>query len=134
MDLQERLTSYIVTAVPGRERFRLRLLWSVALGLHALTASLALLIGLQALTVMIGLRALFGLGQAGAYAVLSRVTRFWFPLSVRTSVQGWIAVFAGRIGGASASVLFATLLIGTLHLPGQSGTIFLVMTVRPTES
>jgi len=24
-------------------------------------------------------------------------------------------------------------LIGTLHLPGQSGTIFLVMTIRPTE-
>src|SRR5205823_7900192 len=98
-------------------------LWSVALGLHALTASLAALIGLQALTVMIGLRGLFGLGQAGAYAVLSRVTRFWFPLSVRTSVQGWIAVFAGRIGGASASVLFATLLLGTFHLSWRASLL-----------
>src|SRR5947209_5811144 len=99
------------------------LLWSVALGLHALTGSLASLIGLRALAVMIGLRALFGLGQAGAYAVLSRVTRFWFPLSVRTSVQGWVAVFAGRIGGASASVLFATLLIGTLHLSWRTSLV-----------
>src|SRR5437588_2307796 len=99
------------------------LLWSVALGLHALTGSLAALFGLHALTVMIGLRALFGLGQAGAYAVLTRVTRFWFPLSVRTSVQGWIAVFAGRIGGASASLLLATLLLGTFRLSWRASLV-----------
>src|SRR5262245_22045188 len=103
------------------------LLWSVALGLHALTASLAALISLRALTVMLGLRALFGLGQAGAYAVLSRVTRFWFPLSVRTSVQGWIAVFAGRIGGASASLLLATLFLGTFQLSWRASLLILGM-------
>src|SRR5262245_16814804 len=81
------------------------LLWSVMLGLHALATTMML---------MICVRGLFGLGQAGAYAVLSRITRFWFPLSVRTSVQGWIAVFAGRIGGASANLLFATVLVGML--------------------
>src|SRR5262249_41120049 len=71
------------------------------------------------LLAMQWVRALFGVAQAGAYAVLSRITRFWFPLSVRTSVQGWVAVFAGRVGGASANLLFATVLVGTLHLTWQ---------------
>ncbi|MBI1916623.1 MAG: MFS transporter [Planctomycetes bacterium] len=103
------------------------LLWSVVLGLHVLTGSLAALVGLHALMVMIGLRGLFGLGQAGAYAILSRVTRFWFPLSVRTSVQGWIAVFAGRIGGASASLLLATFLLGMLHLSWRSSLLLFAL-------
>src|SRR5262245_47539265 len=87
------------------------LLWSVALALHAAAPGLA---------AMWGARGVFGAAQAGAYAVLSRVTRFWFPLSVRTSVQGWIAVFAGRLGGASPNVLFATFLVGTLHTSWQT--------------
>jgi MFS transporter, ACS family, glucarate transporter len=87
------------------------LLWSVALALHALAPNLA---------AMRAVRALFGIGQAGAYAVLSRITRFWFPASVRTSVQGWVGIFFGRIGGASSNVLFATFLIGTLHLSWQT--------------
>ncbi|HKB35011.1 MAG TPA: MFS transporter, partial [Gemmataceae bacterium] len=90
------------------------LLWSAMLGLQALVFPGAW--WLSPLAVLFCLRALFGLGQAGAYAVLSRITRFWFPLSVRTSVQGWIAVFAGRIGGASSNLLFATVLVGTFLL------------------
>ena len=90
------------------------LLWSAMLGLQALVFPGAW--WLSPLAVLFCIRALFGLGQAGAYAVLSRITRFWFPLSVRTSVQGWIAVFAGRIGGASSNLLFATVLVGTFLL------------------
>jgi sugar phosphate permease len=83
------------------------ILWSIALGLHA-TA-----------TTTRGLwyaRALFGLGQAGAFASVSRLTRTWFPSSSRTSVQGWMGVFSGRFGGLSANVLFATVMIGTIGL------------------
>ena len=37
-----------------------------------------------------GVRAAFGLAQAGAYPILSKVTRNWFPLAIRTSAQGVI--------------------------------------------
>ncbi|MCH8830613.1 MAG: MFS transporter [Planctomycetes bacterium] len=83
------------------------LLWSIALGLHALAPNMR---------VMAFARGLFGLGQAGAYASLNRVTRTWFPLSTRTTAQGWMAVFSGRIGAASANILFATVLIGLIGL------------------
>ena len=34
-----------------------------------------------------GVRTLFGLTQAGAYSNISKVTRSWFPLSVRTTAR-----------------------------------------------
>jgi sugar phosphate permease len=61
-------------------------------------------------------RMLFGFSQAGAYPVLSKVTRNWFPLSVRTTVQGMVASFFGRAGGACASVLVATVLMSNMGL------------------
>src|SRR5262249_28949261 len=87
------------------------LLWSVALALHALAPDLAW---------MQVARGAFGAGQCGCYAALSRITRSWFPLSVRTTVQGWIGVFFGRFGAASANLLFATLLIGILQMSWQN--------------
>lgn len=85
--------------------------WSIALALVALTSEL---------TTMRLARAAFGAGQAGTFAALSRITRSWFPLAVRTSVQGWIGVFFGRMGGASANILFGSLMIGVLHLSWQT--------------
>jgi sugar phosphate permease len=75
---------------------------------------------------LIGARALFGLAQAGVYPVLNKMTRTWFPLSVRTTVQGMVTAL-GRIGGASASVIIATLLMGMLALTWQ--TTLVVLTV-----
>lgn len=83
------------------------LAWSVAL------ASVALAPDLVSMRLA---RAAFGAGQAGTFASLSRLTRAWFPLAVRTSVQGWIGVFFGRMGGASANLIFGTVMIGVLHL------------------
>jgi sugar phosphate permease len=73
---------------------------------------------------LFGLRAAFGLAQAGAYPVLSKVTRTWFPLSVRTSVQGVIASL-GRIGAACCPPIVATLLMGTLALSWQT-SLFII--------
>jgi sugar phosphate permease len=61
-------------------------------------------------------RIAFGAAQAGAYANLAKVTRSWFPLSMRTFAQGAIAAFAGRVGGACSSLVVATLLMGWLGL------------------
>lgn len=61
-------------------------------------------------------RILFGSAQAGGYPALGQVTRTWFPLRSRTQVQGWVASFFGRTGGAFSSVIMATVLMGMFGL------------------
>ncbi len=75
---------------------------------------------------LIGARALFGLAQAGVYPVLNKITRTWYPLSVRTTVQGMVTAM-GRIGGASAPVIIATLLMGVLALSWQTALVVLTV-------
>jgi sugar phosphate permease len=92
---------------PRRVLSLLIVLWS---------ATVAGFAGTISLTGLGTMRGLFGLAQAGAYPNLSKVTRSWFPLSIRTSVQGVIASLSGRAGGACSSLVVATLLMGTLGL------------------
>ena len=61
-------------------------------------------------------RLMFGAIQAPAYPNLGKVTKSWFPLSIRTSVQGLVSSFSGRAGAGCASLIVATLLIGQLRL------------------
>ncbi len=79
------------------------LLWSIALAGHAWAPTKGLLYVF---------RALFGAGQAGVFSLVGRLTRCWFPARVRTTVQGWVGVFAGRFGGLSANILVMTVMIG----------------------
>lgn len=65
-------------------------------------------------------RGTMGLGQSAVFASLAKLTRSWFPLSIRTTVQGWVGVFFGRLGGMSANLLFATVLIGLLGFEWRS--------------
>jgi sugar phosphate permease len=79
-------------------------------------------------TSLVGLsisRALFGLAQAGTYPTLTQVTRRWFPLSIRTTVQGVVASLSGRAGGACASLIVATLLMGMLGLGWRASLVVL---------
>jgi ACS family glucarate transporter-like MFS transporter len=62
------------------------------------------------------LRILFGAAQAGGYPSLSNVTKAWFPRSSRTIVQGIVASFFGRSGGAMSSIIMGTLLLGICGL------------------
>ena len=64
-------------------------------------------------------RLLFGATQAPAYPSLGKVTKSWFPLSIRTSIQGTVASFSGRAGAASASLIIATVLIGFFKMSWQ---------------
>ena len=50
------------------------------------------------------------------------MTRTWFPLTTRTSVQGAVTAM-GRLGGAFASVIIATFLMGILGLSWQTSLI-----------
>ncbi len=73
-----------------------------------------------------GTRAVFGLAQAGVYPIVSKMTRTWFPLATRTSVQGFVTAL-GRIGAATAPIVIATVLMGMLGLTWQTTLIVLIV-------
>lgn len=91
-------------------------LWSVCLPLHGLVGNFS---------ALLFVRGSFGLTQAGCYPALSQVTRAWFPQRSRTSVQGWIASGFGRGGGAMASLIMGTLLMGYFGLTWKVALVVL---------
>jgi MFS transporter, ACS family, glucarate transporter len=60
------------------------------------------------LLLLILVRFLFGAGEAGAYPIMARALRNWFPYSTRGRAQGLLWTF-GRWGGAMAPGLIAGL-------------------------
>jgi len=92
------------------------LAWSGVVALHAWAPDRA---------AMYWVRLLFGVTQAGCYPALGKATQAWFPLSIRTSLQGWIASFFGRMGGFTANLLFASFMLGFLGLDWRSGIVVL---------
>ncbi len=89
------------------------LVWSLGLAMHAWAGSSSQL--------WYG-RAVLGMGQSAGYATLNRISRGWFPPAVRTTLQGFVGVLAGRIGGLSAYLLFGSLLLGVLKLDWRTAT------------
>lgn len=85
--------------------------WSVGLGLHAWAATT---------TELWYARGLLGAGQSAVFAALNRISRQWFAPAVRTTLQGFVAVTAGRIGGMSANLLFGSLLLGVFDVPWRT--------------
>ena len=69
------------------------ILWSLILPLHAMATSFS---------SMAIVRLLFGISQAGCYPNLTKITQLWFPPRNRTIIQGWVATFFGRGGGAAS--------------------------------
>ncbi len=90
-------------------------LWSLGLGLHGWAPSLR---------EMWFARVTFGIGQAGVYAALSRLTRTWMPSHVRTTLQGWV-VSSGRFGGLTANLLVGTLLLGVFAIPWRTAVFIM---------
>ena len=95
------------------------IVWSLGLGMHAWAPSP---------NYLWSARAVLGIGQSAAFAALTRITRNWFPVSVRTTVQGWVGVFFGRFGGLSANLIVGALMMGVLHLPWRT-TVYLMAAV-----
>lgn len=119
------LATYALGQIPGGmagDRFGPR----ITLSLFALVWSLATMgvAWTAGFWRLIGARAIFGLAQAGVYPVLNKMTRIWFPLATRTSVQGMVTAM-GRIGGACAPVIIATLLMGVCELSWQNALLVL---------
>ena len=94
------------------------LTWSLSVGAVAIVSGY---------TSMVGSRAIFGLTQAGCYPTLSKVSKLWFPLAIRTSVQGWIATFFGRGGGAVSFLLVGTVMMGWLDLSWRTSLAILTL-------
>ncbi|HEX5105289.1 MAG TPA: MFS transporter [Pirellulaceae bacterium] len=91
-------------------------------------------------------RITMGIGQSAVYANLSRMAQLWFPPRIRTTLQGLAGISAGRLGGLSANLLFASLLLGVLGLDWRTaiyifaiggiafaGVFFLVFRNSPRE-
>lgn len=92
------------------------LVWSSGLAMHAAAGSI---------THLWYARVVLGIGQSACFAALTRLSRHWFPLAIRTSMQGLVNVFSGRIGGLSSYALFGFLLIGVLDLDWRVATYLL---------
>ena len=71
-------------------------------------------------------RAGFGLAQAGIYPVLNKMTRTWFSLVTRTTVQGAVTAL-GRIGAACAPVIILMFLMGIVGLSWQTTLVSLLL-------
>lgn len=79
------------------------LTWSAGVAMHAWAPSK---------TEIWYARAVLGIGQSGTLACLNRIARQWFPIAIRTSLQGLAGITFGRLGGLCANILFLTVLIG----------------------
>jgi sugar phosphate permease len=98
----------------------------LALSVLGWSLTLAALAGVLGFWLLFGVRAAFGLGQAGAYPAISQVTRRWFPPGVRTSVQGAVTAL-GRVGGACAPPLIAAFLMAGLGLSWQTALLVIAL-------
>ena len=122
------IPSGIISDLFGTHLFLVAIIaaWSLTLPLHGFSGRLGSLISV---------RLLFGAVQAGAYPALGQVTRSWFPPGARTQMQGWVASFFGRGGGAASSFVMATLLMDrcgfswqiALVCMGVPGLVFAVL-------
>lgn len=73
------------------------------------------------------LRLLFGGAQAGAYPVLAKASRAWFPWRQRTMLQGLVATTCGRLGGALSPILMATVLMGACGLSWRMALVVMMV-------
>lgn len=91
-------------------------IWSAGLALHAWAPSLR---------EMWLARAVLATGQSAVFATLSRISRTWIPLKSRTTAQGWIGVFFGRVGGLTAYLVVDSLVLGVLDIPWRTAIYWL---------
>jgi sugar phosphate permease len=125
------LVGYAVFEVPwgllGDRLGARSILTLMALGWSVMTAALFLVVLLPMpagagfpwlpFLLLLALRFLFGVFQAGAFPALSRVTADWLPMQERATAQGGVWMFS-RVGGAIAPFLVVALidLTGTWEL------------------
>jgi MFS family permease len=117
--------------------FRIVLCWSLFTaatgGIKGLTAIFFTRPGPeQWLLMMIAVRFLFGVGEAGAYPNIARALGRWFPLRARAAAQSFIWL-SSRLGGALAPAIIGQLVGWSGHwsrafwILGAAGAIWAVI-------
>jgi MFS family permease len=88
---------------PRRTLIRIVLWWSVFTALTGLVSARGFLF-LTGLGVLVLVRFLFGMGEAGAYPNITRALHNWFPLTERGSAQGAVWMSGRLMGGLTPLV------------------------------
>jgi nitrate/nitrite transporter NarK len=68
------------------------------------------------LGLLIVLRFLFGMGEAGAYPNITRALHNWFPTHQTATAQGWVWM-SGRLMGGLTPMIWTLLVVGTTSIP-----------------
>jgi MFS family permease len=104
---------------PRRALLRIVLWWSA---FTVLTAAVGLRVGPVTLGLgfLIGVRLLFGMGEAGAYPNITRALHNWLPLDERGRGQG-LVWSCGKLMGGLTPLLWTLLVVGTGLTPGLLG-------------
>ncbi len=92
------------------------LLWSIAMIGPALTGRF---------WGLLAFRLSFGATQSPCYPSLGKITKSWFPLKIRTSLQGVVASFAGRAGGAFSPFIIGTVMMTFMGVSWQTSLFML---------
>lgn len=104
---------------PRKSLLRIVLWWSA---FTVLTAAAGLRFGpvVLGLGFLIGVRFLFGIGEAGAYPNITRALHNWLPLGERGRGQGFVW-FCGKLMGGVTPFLWTLLVVGTGVTPALIG-------------
>ncbi|MFO0809623.1 MAG: MFS transporter [Gemmataceae bacterium] len=95
---------------PRKTLIRIVLWWSLFTGLSALAGLPIAGTVLVTFPVLVAIRFLFGIGEAGAYPNITRALHNWFPVAERGSAQGMVWM-SGRLMGGLTPVLWWLLVI-----------------------
>lgn len=104
---------------PRKALLRIVLWWST---FTVLTAAVGLRFGALQLGLgfLVGVRFLFGIGEAGAFPNLTRALHNWLPLQERGRGQG-LVWFCGKLMGGITPFLWTVLVAGTAATPALLG-------------
>jgi MFS family permease len=104
---------------PRRALLRIVVWWSA---FTVLSAAVGLRIGsvVLGLGFLVGVRLLFGLGEAGAFPNITRALHNWLPLEERGRGQG-LVWFCGKLMGGLTPFLWTVLVVGTGITPALFG-------------
>ena len=104
---------------PRRALLRIVVWWSV---FTVLSAAVGLRVGpvMLGLGFLVGVRLLFGIGEAGAFPNITRALHNWLPLEERGRGQGLVWFF-GKLMGGLTPFLWTVLVVGTSATPSLLG-------------
>jgi MFS transporter, ACS family, glucarate transporter len=97
---------------PRSTLFRIVIWWSVCTALTGLVGLKYGAFTFGGLGLLIVLRFLFGMGEAGAYPNIARALHNWFPTNQTATAQGWIWM-SGRLMAGVTPMIWTLLVVGT---------------------